>query len=758
MSTRDPLVVFFSHSAQLAGGEIAMVRLAAGLRRYRARVVLGEDGPIASLCARSGIPVEVLPVPGELRSLDRGTSLRDPRVRRGSTADARYVARLGHLLRAGRPALLHANSLKAGLLGGVAARLTGLPMAWHVRDRIHPDYLPHTHVRLVRAAIRGLATVALANSHATRDTIPGRVPTTVVPSPIEPALLSLPPPPEDREGLVFLALGRLSPWKGQHLFLEAFARAFPTGPEQAVIAGGPLFGEERYTTLLRQLAAERGIAERVTWTGHLDDVTPVLAAADVVVHTSVIPEPFGLTVVEGMAAGRPVVAQAAGGPAEVITDGADGLLSPMGDAEALATRLRRLAEDAGLRRRLSRQARRSALAFRPEAVAERVERTYDLVLAAPGRRVIHIAVNGRHRCRPVTGVERFATSVTRHLQGPIAIHTPPAAMARGGLGHLWEQLLLPIAVRPTALLWSPCNFGPLLVRRQIVTVHDLAPLEHPEWFSPAYGRWARLVLPLLCRRADHVTAVSGFTRDRLASVVGLDPTTIRLTPNGVDGHWRGTALDDPHRPRLPAVFVLSVGSPEPRKNLARAAEAVRAVRADRPLDLVVVGGTAPGVFSHRGPPEPDVIQLGRVSDDELRALYRQASCLLYVSLYEGFGIPTLEALAAGTRVVASDIPAHRETLGDCAELVDPTDVGAIAAGLRRVLSESTTERAAAIEEGRRRAARFGWDAPASVLDDLLDRFAGRSGALLRDQDDLGTPGRPNPGHEVEHALAEDHRG
>jgi glycosyltransferase involved in cell wall biosynthesis len=755
---QDPLVVFFSHSARLAGGEIAMVRLAAALRRHRARVVLGEEGPVVALCSRSGVPVEVLPLPEGIRSLDRGVPLGDPGLRRVSSAAARYVAELTRLLRSHRPALLHANSLKAGLLGGPAARLTGLPMAWHVRDRIHPDYLPAVQVRLVRAAIRRLATVALANSHATRHTIPGRVPTTVVPSPVDPALLALPPPPGDREDLVFLALGRLSPWKGQHLFLDAFARAFPTGPERAVIAGGPLFGEERYATGLRHRATELGIAERVHWTGHLDDVTPVLAAADVVVHTSVIPEPFGLTVAEGMAAGRPVVAQAAGGPAEVITDGADGLLSPMGDPDALAERLQRLARDPGLRRRLSHEARRSALAFRPEAIAERVERTYDLVLAAPGRRVVHLAVNGRYRSRPVTGVERFARGVVPRLQAPTAIHTPPAPLARRGLGHLWEQLVLPLTLRRSALLWSPCNFGPALLRRQIVTVHDLAPLDHPEWFSRGYRRWAGLVLPHLCRRASHVTAVSGFTRDRLADAFGLDPSAIRLTPNGVDPYWAAPDPDDPPSWCPPAGFVLTVGSHEPRKNLARATEAFRRVRAGRDLDLVVVGGTTPGVFSGTGPIDDDSTGVGRVSDGELRTLYRRASCLAYVSLYEGFGLPPLEALAAGTRVVASDIPPHRETLAGVAELVDPTDVDAIAAALQGVLTETVAERAAAIEAGRRRAARFRWETPAAVLDELLDGFAGRSGTLARHDDDLGTPRGAEPGREVDGALGEAHRG
>jgi len=158
------------------------------------------------------------------------------------------------------------------------------------------------------------------------------------------------------------------------------ARAFPTGGARARIIGGALFGEEEVGAALVQLAEHLGIADRVDFAGHIDDVAGELASLDVAVHASTIPEPFGQVVVEAMAAGVPIVAVDAGGPAEVVTDGVDGLLFPMGDVDALAERLTRLAADPGLRERLVSAGRETAATYAPDLVADAVESVYRDVL------------------------------------------------------------------------------------------------------------------------------------------------------------------------------------------------------------------------------------------------------------------------------------------------------------------------------------------------------------------------------------------
>ena len=185
--------------------------------------------------------------------------------------------------------------------------------------------------------------------------------------------------PSDPESLVIGIVGRLSPWKGQDVFLRAFTEAFPDGGVVARVVGASLFGEGEFEAELRRLADELGIAERVEFVGHTDDVGREFARFDVAVHASVVPEPFGQVVVEAMAAGCAVVATDGGGPAEVITDGVDGVLVPMGDVRAMAEVLRVLAGDRGLRTRLGEAASLGARRFAPDRVAVDVETVYRLV-------------------------------------------------------------------------------------------------------------------------------------------------------------------------------------------------------------------------------------------------------------------------------------------------------------------------------------------------------------------------------------------
>ena len=147
-----------------------------------------------------------------------------------------------------------------------------------------------------------------------------------------------------------------------------------------MVIGAPMFGEEAYADQLQSTARELGLADRVSFRGFAEDVYAELARLDVLVHASTVPEPLGQVVLEGMAAGLPVVAADAGGPAEIIHDGVDGLLYPAGDEAELAERLRRLADDRQLRSRLGREGRKTAAEFSPERVADQVAGVYRAVI------------------------------------------------------------------------------------------------------------------------------------------------------------------------------------------------------------------------------------------------------------------------------------------------------------------------------------------------------------------------------------------
>lgn len=385
-SPRPIAVVYVDHCAQLSGGELALLRLLPSLDGVAAHVILAEDGPLRPRLEQAGISCEVLPM--SLRARDvRRSEVAPGRLPFGAVVDtARYTLQLRARLREIAPDLAHTNSLKSGVYGSIAARLAGIPVVSHVRDRIAADYLPRPAVMALRPLIRHLPQAVVANSAATLDCLgrPWARQRSVISSPVihdsVPAFLAAAMPRRASRSFTVGMIGRIAPWKGQDVFLRAFARAFPDGDEVARITGSAMFGEEAYLDKIRDLADELGLEHRIEFVGFVDDVALELTQLDVAVHASVIPEPFGQVVVEAMAAGVPVIAAAAGGPLEIIEDQRSGLLHPPGDEVALSAALRRVRDEAGLRSRLAAGGLVRAQDFSPESVAAKTLRVYRAVL------------------------------------------------------------------------------------------------------------------------------------------------------------------------------------------------------------------------------------------------------------------------------------------------------------------------------------------------------------------------------------------
>ena len=376
-----PLTIFLGHTAVLSGGELALARLAPSLaERRRILVILAEDGPLVDRLRADGVEVEILPMDEKTRSMGReGVGRGLAQVGQAARA-VRYSLRLAHRLRSLSPDQVHTNSLKAALYGGVAARLARVPcVIWHVRDRIADDYLPPRAVRLVRALARRVPDAVVANSSSTLATLGDvEVPTLVLASPLDPSIVDH-DGPRGAGGLRLTLVGRLAPWKGQDLFLEAFASVFGGTDATARIVGSPLFGEDAFAEELEHRVDLLGLRSQVTLTGFSDDIAGELAATDVLVHCSRIAEPFGQVVIEGMGAGCCVVAADSGGPAESITDGVDGLLYATGSAADLARVLAEVAGDPDLRARLGRAGVITAERYRPDLLAAELEVFYDAV-------------------------------------------------------------------------------------------------------------------------------------------------------------------------------------------------------------------------------------------------------------------------------------------------------------------------------------------------------------------------------------------
>ena len=285
-------------------------------------------------------------------------------------------------------------------------------------------------------------------------------------------------------------------------------------------------------------------------------------------------------------------------------------------------------------------------------------------------------------------------------------------------GHAWEQLILPArAVRARALL-CPANLAPLAFPRNVIVIHDAAALRHPEWYSPAYAAWQRRILPALARRALHVVTVSEFSRGELADLLDLSPDRVTVISGGVDPAFTPQADADAARRALNLArpYVLCVASQTARKNLRELVPAARQLAAEG-IEVVVAGGHRPQFAREQG--LETLRHLGAVPDALLPGLYAGAEAFALPSLYEGFGLPVLEAMSCGTPVVAADTTALPGTAGGAARLVAPEQMAEALTALLGDDDERQRLRAAGVA----RAAEFTWDRTAREVDALLSARA-----------------------------------
>ncbi|MEM7734521.1 MAG: glycosyltransferase family 1 protein [Deinococcota bacterium] len=347
----------------------------------------------------------------------------------------------------------------------------------------------------------------------------------------------------------------------------------------------------------------------------------------------------------------------------------------------------------------------------------------------------------------LTGVQRYALEMctalnalddvnlrVMHPRRPLQTPAPGQLEPVGQVGgHPWEQaelgpnmLYQAIKRNLAPLLWSPCNVGPLAVSRQIVTIHDLVSIRHPEWVSRAFHLYYKTLLPLLAKRVQHIVTISEHSKQTILETLGVPESKVTVIPNGIGGQFQrvsnGAIKNVRERYDLPDAFVLSLGSLEPRKNLTGLINAWLQLPQHTRLPLVIAGGLGErGVFGNFDVEALDkagVQRLGYVNDDDLPALLSAAQLFAYPSLEEGFGLPPLEALACGTQVVTSNNSAMAENCQDEAILVDPTDKTSIADGIEAALAreESLEQR---LERAERIRTRFNWQTGAEALVDVV---------------------------------------
>ena len=335
--------------------------------------------------------------------------------------------------------------------------------------------------------------------------------------------------------------------------------------------------------------------------------------------------------------------------------------------------------------------------------------------------MLTIALDSEHTRHSHAGIARYARSLAmalRKLPGVTVIElgggevVPRGTLQKKLLTARHDLLWYPFLARRTSsrlgadIYHSPLLRGPLRRGRPpfVMTVHDLVPVLWPETMPRWHRFYTGRVMQRILAAADRIITPSNDTANDLNALLGISPDKIRVVPNGVDRVF----FETPPLSRANGPYVLFVGTPEPRKNLTRLVSAMTILRQRgfaESLKVVGAGGWGNDATGALG-----VQNVGRVSDDELHSLYANASCLAFPSLHEGFGLPALEAMAAGTPVVAGNAGALPEVTGGAAVLVDPQSSTSIADGISRAIRE----REQLVSAGRARAREFTWERAAKL--------------------------------------------
>jgi len=359
-----------------------------------------------------------------------------------------------------------------------------------------------------------------------------------------------------------------------------------------------------------------------------------------------------------------------------------------------------------------------------------------------------IFINGKFTAQRTTGVQRSAACIVEALDGLLGAEPavrwvllcPPGAVlpklrhvecrpigrANASL-HFWEQILLPFAARG-AMLVNLAGSAPLMKRRQVCTFHDAAVFDFPQAHTAAFLAWYRFLMRRVGRTASLLLTVSEFSRGRLVKWVGIASNRVAVMP-GSGGHMLPLEANGGTLERLglrAGAYFVAVGSANPVKNFQALLAAFAGLPERFGGHLVIIGGTNDKVFAQAGRSDlvenVRIVRAGTVSDTELKALYQSALALVFPSLYEGFGLPPLEAMACGCPVAASNAASIPEVCGDAALYFDPHAPDAIGAAMMRLHDEPEL-RGQLRERGARRVQHFSWNAAARVLMERLDQSA-----------------------------------
>ncbi|MFD2563576.1 glycosyltransferase family 4 protein [Aquimarina rubra] len=345
-----------------------------------------------------------------------------------------------------------------------------------------------------------------------------------------------------------------------------------------------------------------------------------------------------------------------------------------------------------------------------------------------------VVVNCRFLTQPVSGVQRFAIEICKELKKANLdiIFVAPKNIIHKSLakqldvveigyfkGHLWEQMELKLFVaKEKALLICLCNTAPLFLKNQIITIHDLCFLNYPQWFSFYFRKAYSFLIPRIAKKAMHILTVSETSKKEIIDIIGIDENKISVIYNAVTPIFKSFETKKQKNLSIEGKYILSVSSHHPRKNFERLVFAFLDLGITD-LKLVIVGNFHKHFKNENIKFSDRVIFKENVDDRELMALYKNAELFVYPSLYEGFGIPIIEAMSLGTQVCISDIPVFREICGGYAVYFDPSSVNEIKESIKLALKKPKEDHTNFLKK-------FDWQKSAVIVENKLTELRNRN--------------------------------
>lgn len=347
-----------------------------------------------------------------------------------------------------------------------------------------------------------------------------------------------------------------------------------------------------------------------------------------------------------------------------------------------------------------------------------------------------IYVNARFLTQKVTGVQRYAIEISKRLKkiDPKICFVSPKNVLHEDVaeelevnrvghfkGHLWEQVELPFYLKnKQGLLVNLANCAPLLLKNQLCCIYDLSFHRYPECFSKSFTLLYNFLIPRVACNSRGIITISHFSKNEIKSVYQIHDEKIKTIYCGMSLNLIGSNRTSNSHGR----YILAVASLDPRKNFERLVEAYLQL-GNTDVKLLICGDKSKSFndvsLDKLFHSNPNIVHLGHVTDEELATLYQHAALFVYPSIYEGFGMPPLEAMANGCPALVSAIPSHQEIFGDSVCYCDPYQTLDIRNKINFLL-ENSHERNRLIQKGRDHYKKYNWDNSAKQLNDYIKSF------------------------------------